>query len=74
MVSKLTLLIMKTADAIKHFGGIPELAGALGITRHAIYQWGEDVPRSRQYEIQQKSGGALCVDASGVESESGAAS
>ena len=50
---------MKTQDAIKHFGGRQQLADVLGITRPAIYEWGETVPELRQYQIEVLSGGAL---------------
>lgn len=44
---------MRTKDAIKEFGNnVRELAEALGITREAIYQWGENVPALRAYEIR----------------------
>ena len=44
---------MRTEDAIKEFGNsVRELAEALGITREAIYQWGEEVPPLRAYEIR----------------------
>lgn len=36
---------MTKTDAIELFGGVPKLAEALGITRHAIYQWPEHLPR-----------------------------
>ena len=44
---------MKTEDAIKAFGSPKELAAALGITREAIYQWGDDVPELRAYQIRE---------------------
>lgn len=44
---------IKTADAIKEFGDPLRLAAALGITRAAIYQWGETVPALRAYQIQE---------------------
>jgi hypothetical protein len=45
---------MKTEDAIKEFGNsVRELAQALGITREAIYQWGEEVPPLRMYQIRE---------------------
>ena len=50
---------MRTDDAIKHFGTVLALAEALGVTRHAIYQWGEYVPALRQYELQELTGGVL---------------
>jgi hypothetical protein len=43
---------MKTADAIADFGGIYNLAVALGIYPQAIYQWGEYVPELRRYQIE----------------------
>lgn len=44
---------MRTKDAIEEFGNnVRELAQALGITREAIYQWGEKVPPLRAYEIR----------------------
>jgi hypothetical protein len=50
---------MKTVEAIKHFGSVPALAKVLGCTPSAIYQWGDDVPSNRWFEIEVKSGGAL---------------
>jgi DNA-binding transcriptional regulator YdaS (Cro superfamily) len=44
---------MKTDDAIHAFGSIKELAAALGITQPAIYQWGDDVPPLRAYQISE---------------------
>lgn len=45
---------MKTEDAIKHFdSSIRKLAEALGITREAVYQWGETVPALRVYQIRE---------------------
>jgi len=44
---------MRTKDAIEEFGNsVRCLAEALGITREAIYQWGETVPALRAYEIR----------------------
>ena len=43
---------MKTADAIAAFGGIYNLAVALGIYPQAIYQWGEYVPELRRHQIE----------------------
>lgn len=50
---------MLTADAISHFGGVGKLSEALGVSRAAIYQWGEFVPKGRQFEIEILSEGAL---------------
>lgn len=44
---------MKTSEAIKSFDGVANLAKALGITTAAIYQWGEEVPALRDYQIRE---------------------
>jgi biotin operon repressor len=36
---------------IDHFHGIPQLAIALGISRHAIYQW-KKIPPARAFQIE----------------------
>lgn len=48
---------MKTDAVIQHFGGVSKLAQALGISRKAIYQWGEEPPEGRQYQIQLMTSG-----------------
>lgn len=53
---------VKTKTVIEHFGGVAKLAKALNISRAAIYQWGDEVPDSRVYEIHVRSGGVLTVD------------
>lgn len=50
---------MKTRDAVAHYGGIKELAAALGIWPHNVARWGEHPPRQRQYELEVKTGGKL---------------
>jgi hypothetical protein len=53
---------MTRSEAIKFFGGIPELARVLDITYEAVRQWPEDgIPLLRQYQIQELSEGALKV-------------
>lgn len=52
---------MTTQQAIDHYGGIKELAAALGIWPHVIYRWGNVPPKARQYEIEVKTNGALKV-------------
>lgn len=42
---------MKTDHAIRFFGSRRKMAEALGITTQAIYQWGDEIPRLRSYEI-----------------------
>lgn len=45
---------MKTSDILREFNNsVRELAGALGITREAVYQWGESVPPLRAYQIKE---------------------
>lgn len=53
---------MKTIEAIKHFGSVKDLASALKIWPHAIYRWGENPPKLRQYEIERLTDGELKVD------------
>lgn len=51
---------MRTKDAIQHFGNVPNLAAALGLTsRQAVYHWGEYPPVGRQYQIEILTNGAL---------------
>jgi hypothetical protein len=50
---------MLTEDAVKYFKGKSKLAHALGISPAAISQWGEYVPKLRQYQLQLMSDGAL---------------
>lgn len=46
---------MKTKNLIQQFDGNgTKLAVALGITRGAITQWGEDVPRKWQLEVKER--------------------
>jgi len=44
---------MTRQNAIDIFGGVQELARALGITDKAVYQWGEIVPELRVYQIRE---------------------
>lgn len=53
---------MTKQEAIKFFGGVKKLADALGVWPQAVYAWPENLPRSRQFEIQVKSKGELKVD------------
>lgn len=44
---------MKTSEILHYFNNsIRELANALGISREAVYQWGDDVPPLRVYQIR----------------------
>jgi len=53
---------MTTKEAINHYGGVKQLAEALGIWPHVIYRWGDTPPKARQYELEVKTGGALRVE------------
>jgi transcriptional repressor of cell division inhibition gene dicB len=56
---------MKKADVKAHFGGTDSsVAKSLGITRSAVWQWGEIVPERIAYKVQIITGGALRVDPS----------
>lgn len=52
---------MTTQEAVNHWGGVTKLAEALGLTRDAIYKWGEYPPNETQYKIMVLSGGSLSV-------------
>lgn len=41
--------------AAKRAGGFPKLADALGITRHALYQW-DEIPANRVIAVEKASG------------------
>jgi DNA-binding transcriptional regulator YdaS (Cro superfamily) len=55
---------MFTRDAIQHFGNAPKLAQALGLTKGAIYQWGDRVPPLRAARLHQITRGKLRFDPS----------
>lgn len=47
-------------QVLDHFGGTHQaLADALGIRRHAVTQWGGQIPLSRAYQIEIVTGGKL---------------
>jgi len=50
---------MKTRQAIKHFGSIKLLARALAIKPPSVYQWGDQPPKQRQYELERITKGKL---------------
>ena len=52
---------MRTQEAIEHFGGVTKLADVLGLTRDAIYKWGQYPPMATQFQIMVLSGGRLSV-------------
>lgn len=45
---------MKTADLIRLFGGVTRTAEALGVTKSAVSQWGENVPELRVYKLREQ--------------------
>ena len=52
---------MTTFEAMRFFGGATKLAEVLGLTRVAIYKWGQYPPNETQYKIMVLSGGRLAV-------------
>lgn len=45
---------MKLAEVLPHFGGCKvNVARALGVTKQAVSEWGDDVPELRQYQIRE---------------------
>jgi hypothetical protein len=53
---------MKSEDAIGYFGGVSKLADLLGLSRQAVYQWGDHVPLHWQYHLERLSAGKLQPD------------
>ena len=53
--------IVKTSDAVQHFGGRRQLAEVLGITRQAVEKWGAYVAEGAAYKLQHLTGGRLRV-------------
>jgi len=41
------LLAMTKSEAIKIFSSVASLAGALGISRQAVYKWPNDLPQEQ---------------------------
>ena len=50
---------MRKLEAISHFGNATNLAKALGINSSAVYQWPDEVPRLRAFEIERITNGEL---------------
>jgi len=59
---KVNIYTMKTQDVIAHYGSVARAANALNLSRLAIYKWGEDVPPSREFELEVKTAGVLVSD------------
>lgn len=43
---------MKTQTAIDLAGGVTALAKLLGVSRPAIYQWGGQMPKAREWQLR----------------------
>lgn len=53
---------MKKKDVIEYFGSVKKTADALKLWPQAVYNWGEEVPKSAQYRIEIVTKGKLKVD------------
>lgn len=53
---------MLKRDVIKFYGGTSQAARAIGISRMAIYQWGEQVPAISALKFSMASAGKLKFD------------
>jgi len=50
---------MRTSEAIEYFGTRRKLAELLGISTQATYDWGDEIPELRAYQIQVLTKNAL---------------
>ncbi|WP_028863875.1 Cro/CI family transcriptional regulator [Psychromonas aquimarina] len=50
---------MKKNDVISHFGTVTKAAEALGLTKSAISQWPDEIPKLRAFEIERLTDGKL---------------
>ena len=50
---------MKKQTVIAHFGSVKAVADALGIKVQSVYEWPEDIPLGRQFQIQLLTKGKL---------------
>lgn len=53
---------MKTKHAIDHWGNRKRVAEALGLSRQAVYAWGEIVPLEAALALEVRSEGQLKVN------------
>lgn len=53
---------MFTKNVIAHFGSQAKVASALGIKQQSVADWGEEVPKLRQLQIQVITRGKLRAD------------
>ena len=52
---------MRTQEAVDFFGSVSSVASVLGLTRDAVYKWGEYSPNETQSKHMVLSGGRLAV-------------
>ena len=52
---------MRTQEAVDFFFFVSSVASVLGLTRDAVYKWGEYPPNETQYKLMVLSGGRLAV-------------
>ena len=45
---------MTTNQLVRVFGTKSAIAAFLGITRQSVSEWGQQVPKLRQYELREK--------------------
>lgn len=50
---------MTLNEAIEHFGSKKGIAEALKINKSTVTNWGEQIPRGRQFELQVLTKGKL---------------
>lgn len=50
---------MTTQEVIEFFGSKAEISRALGCTKACVSMWGDEPPRSRQWQIQVLTKGKL---------------
>lgn len=54
---------MKKQDVLNYFGSGVKVAEALGIFPSAVYQWPEEIPQLRAFEIERMTKGKLKAEA-----------
>ena len=53
---------MNKDEVISYFGGVGQVAKALGISHASVSGWGSVIPKGRAFEIQSITNKALKVD------------
>lgn len=53
---------MNKDEVISYFGGVGQVAKALGISHASVSGWGIVIPKGRAFEIQSLTNKALKVD------------